>query len=91
METNSLDLSDWVVAWTKTGPQITYQLRVSKKVYDEIRMDRGGKVILDGKEWKIMAFETEYIGIGEDFFLDIALVVEKTISTIRDEKLNKLV
>lgn len=91
METNEcLDLTEWVIGFTQSPHNTIYQLRVSKKVYDEIRLDRFGYVILSKKQWKIIALETEYIGMGEDFHIDIALMVEKSVSTVRDEKIRKI-
>lgn len=92
METkNNLDLSKFIVGWLTSRNGMTYQMRVSKQIYDNIRMDINGVVDIEGKEWKIVEFETDYIGMGEDFTLDISLSVVETLRSKRQEKLNKLV
>ena len=69
--------------------EIDVFMTIDKCMYDAIRTNKD-TLLLDGNEYNLIEFNTNYIGLGKEFDLHISIVLEETKSSIRNKKIKEL-
>lgn len=73
----------------KQDNKIDVFMTIDKCMYDEIRTHKD-ILLLDGNEYNLIEFNTNYIGLGKEFDIHISIVLEETKSSIRNKKIKEL-
>lgn len=73
----------------KKDNKIDVFMTIDKCMYDEIRTHKD-ILLLDGNEYNLVEFNTNYIGLGKEFDIWTSIVLEETKSSIRNKKIKEL-
>lgn len=73
----------------KHDNKIDVFMTIDKCMYDNIRTNTH-TLLLDGDEYNLIEFNTNYIGLGKEFDIHISITLEETKSSIRNKKIKEL-
>lgn len=80
---------DYTPVEIEKSNEVEFYISVDKKVYDEIRC-HDGEFLINNRVYNISQFDTNYIGMGEDYQFHIIILMIETEWSIRNNKLNNL-
>lgn len=64
-------------------------MTIDKYMYDAIRT-HDGTFLVDDREYNLLEFNTNYIGLGKEFDIHLGVVLTETISSVRNKKIKEL-